>query len=97
MNWHKLTSGFFFALFGAVAVWSGIFFLQMHRDLTALRAQEAANQRRLAEARTKLETQEKYLDQLRHDPALVESVIRKKLGYVRAQEVVFRFEDNRTP
>lgn len=95
MNWHKLISGIFFALFGAVAVWSGIFFLQMHRDLTALRAQEAANQRKLAEARARLEAQEKYLDQLRHDPALVESVIRKKLGYVRAQEFVFRFEEQK--
>lgn len=97
MNWHKVISGVFLALFGAVAVWSGIFFLQMHRDLTVLRAQEAANQRKLAAARAQLEAQEKYLDQLRHDPALVESVIRKKLGYVRAQEFVFRFEDNRTP
>lgn len=97
MNWHKVISGVFLALFGAVAVWSGIFFLQMHRDLTVLRAQEAANQRKLAAARAQLEAQEKYLDQLRHDPALVEAVIRKKLGYVRAQEFVFRFEDNRTP
>jgi cell division protein FtsB len=97
VNWHKVISGIFFALFGAVAVWSGIFFLQMHRDLTALRAQEAANQRKLAEARARLAAQEKYLDQLRYDPVLIESVIRRKLGYVRAQEFVFRFEDNRTP
>lgn len=95
MNWHKVISGVFFALFGAVAVWSGIFFLQMHRDLTALRAQEAANQRKLTEARARLEAQEKYLEQLRHDPVLVESVIRKKLGYVRAQEFVFRFEEQK--
>ncbi len=93
VNWHKLTTGIFVALFAGVVVWAGIFFLQLHRDLSNVRAQEAANKLRLAELRDKLAAQEKYLDQLRHDPALVESVIRKKLGYVRAEEFIFRFEE----
>ncbi|HET7534905.1 MAG TPA: septum formation initiator family protein [Candidatus Didemnitutus sp.] len=97
MNWHKLITGIFVALFVGVAAWAGVFFLQLHRDLSGVRAQEAANQRRLAELREKLATQEKYLDDLRHDPALVERVIRKKLGYVRAEEFVFRFEETKSP
>ena len=82
-------------MFVAVTLWSGVFFVQMARDLTALKVQEATNQRRLAEAETRLLAREKYLDQLRHDPALVERIIREKLGYARAQEFVFRFEEEK--
>ncbi len=97
MNWPKLVSGLFVLLFAGIALCAGLFFLQMHRELTAQRTQEAANDLRLKEAQAKLAEQQKYLDRLQHDPALIESVIRKKLGYVRAGEFVFRFEDNRNP
>lgn len=93
MNLSKLILGIYAALFVAVTLWAAGFFVQMHRDYTALKAQETANQRRLAEAEAKLQAQEKYLDQLRHDPALVERIIRQKLGYAKSQEFVFRFED----
>ncbi|MDB6116164.1 MAG: Septum formation initiator [Lacunisphaera sp.] len=95
MNFSKLILGIYAALFAAVTLWGATFFLQMHRDLTTLRVQEAANQRRLAEAETRLQAQEKYLDQLRNDPALVERLIRQKLRYARAQEFVFRFEEGK--
>ena len=85
-------------LFVGVGGYAGLFFMEMNRELTQLRAQERAYQRKLAEAQTKLATQEKYLEQLRADPRVVEQVIRRKLGYVRSQEFVFRFDDtNRTP
>jgi len=92
MKFSQLILGFYAALFAAVTLWAGVFFVQMHRDLTQLKFQEATNQRRLAEAVTRLQAREKYLDQLRHDPALLERIIRQKLGYARAQEFVFRFE-----
>jgi cell division protein DivIC len=95
VNFRKMILGFYAALFVAVALWAGVFFLQMQRDLTTLKVQEAANQRRLAEAEARFEVQEKYLDQLRHDPALIERIIRQKLGYAKAQEFVFRFEEER--
>lgn len=95
MNIGKLTIGVFCALFAAVTLWAAVFFVQMHRDITALRAQESLNQRRLAEAEARLQAQEKYLDQLQHDPALVERLIREKLGYAKSQEFVFRFEDKK--
>ena len=95
MKFSQLILGFYAALFVAVTLWAGVFFVQMHRDLTLLKVQEAANQRRLAEAVSRLQTQEKYLDQLRHDPALIERIIRQKLGYARAQEFVFRFEEEK--
>lgn len=95
MNWAKIITGIFTAVFAGTAIWAGLFFLQMHRDYTTIRAQETTNQRRLADAEKRLREQEKYLGQLRNDPALVERVIRKKLGYTRPEEFVFRFDDRR--
>lgn len=95
MNLSKLILGLYLALFVGVTLWAGSFFVQVHRDYTALKAQETANERRLSEAENRLQAQEKYLDQLRHDPALVERIIRQKLGYARTQEFVFRFEEER--
>ena len=93
MNWPRVISGVSLAIFAAVAVWAAVFFLEMHRELTALRAQEAANQRRLEEAQARLAERQRYLDRLQHDPSLVEDVIRRKLGYARSEEFVFRFEE----
>ncbi len=95
VNWNKIITGSFTALFAGTFVWAGLFFLQLHREYTLFKAQETANQRHLAEAETRLREQEDYLGRLRHDPALVERVIRKKLGYTRPGEFVFRFEDRR--
>ncbi len=93
MNWSKAIYATYAVLFAVVTVWAGLFFLQMHRELTALRAQEEANRLRLAAAEAKLRDQQAYLERLRHDPDLVERLIRRKLGYVKPQEFVFRFEE----
>jgi cell division protein DivIC len=95
LNSSKLILALFAAAFVAVTLFAVSFFVQMHRDITALRVQEATNQRRLAEAEAKLAAQEKYLDQLRHDPALVERLIRQKLGYTKDTEFVFRFAEEK--
>lgn len=94
VNWSKLIHGLYAALFLLVAGWAGLFFLQMHRELTALRVQEAENRERLAAAETRLREQREYLERLQRDPALVERVIRRKLGYARPEEFVFRFEES---
>ena len=93
MNLRKLILGCYAAFFAGLALWAVAFFVQMERDLATLRLQEDVNQRRLADAESRLELQQKYLDQLRHDPVLVERLIRQKLGYARSEEFVFRFED----
>lgn len=97
MHWHKLISGIFAALFVGVAVVAAVFFLELQRDLTVLRRNEAAQQARLVEVQRRLAEQERRLERLRHDPALVEEVIRRKLGYVREGEFVFRFDEPATP
>lgn len=93
MNLSKFINGLYVALFTGITLWAVTFFVEMSRELKVLQAQEAANQRRLAEAETKLKAQEKYLDRLRHDPALVEQLIRQKLAYARGNEFIFRFEE----
>jgi cell division protein FtsB len=93
VNWNKVITIVFIVLFAAAGLYAGMFFLDLNRELTQLRAQERSYQRKLAEAQAKLEMQEKYLQQLRSDPKIIEQVIRRKLGYVRDNEVIFRFED----
>ena len=61
MNFSKLILGLYTALFVGVTLWAGSFFVQVHRDYTALKAQETANERRLSEAENRLQAQEKYL------------------------------------
>jgi cell division protein FtsB len=95
VNFSKVIQVFFAVAFIAITLWAAAFFVQMHRELKALRAQEAANQRQLAEAEARLAQQEKYLDRLKHDPALVEVLIRQKLGYAKGDEFVFRFEEEK--
>ncbi len=98
MNWNKVITVFFLVLLVGIGGYAGLFFLEMNRELTQLRAQERALQERLADAKAKLETQEKYLQQHRTDPKILEQVIRRKLRYIRGDEVVFRFEESpRTP
>lgn len=93
MNWHKLINAAFVVLFAVIGVWGGFFFLELHRDLTLARAQEAANQAKLTAAQERLAKQQAYLEQLKSDPGLVERVIRQKLRYARGEEFVFRFEE----
>lgn len=95
LNWNKVITSVYVALFAGVAIWSGLFFLELYRDLSLLRTQEANNRRKLVEAQAKLAEQQRYLERLRRDPALVEEVIRKKLGYVREGEFIFRFPENK--
>lgn len=92
-NWPKIMTGLYGALFIGVALWATSFFLQIHREVAGLRALESANRARLAAAEARLQQQQKYLDQLRNDPALVERVIRRKMGYSHPDEFVFRFEE----
>jgi len=54
LNSSKLILGIFGAAFAAVTLFAVSFFVQMHREITTLRAQEATSRRRLAEAEAKL-------------------------------------------
>ena len=95
MNLNKLILGLFAVAFAGVTLWGITFFVQMKREITVLRAQESYNRQRLAETEAKLAAQERYLDQLRHDPVLVERLIREKLRFAKGEEFIFRFEEEK--
>ena len=77
---------------GSTAV-VGVFFLNARGEYDQLKAIQAENIRRLQEAKARLEDQEKVLERLRTDPAYVEGVIRRKLGYAKPGESIYRFDE----
>lgn len=75
------------------AVSSALFFWQTRREYVKLRSNELRLEQRLSEAQLQLAEQQEILHRLRNDPAYVERVIRRRLGYARPDEFVWRFEE----
>jgi cell division protein FtsB len=92
LNFRRLIISFYLLLFLCLAAGSGVFFLQTRREYRLLLRAESESRQTLAEAQLKLREQEKILDRLRTDPAYVELVIRRQLGYAKPEEMIFRFE-----
>lgn len=92
MNLRHCILYVYLALIVGIGVAGGLFFLNARAEYTRLTAIQAENKRRVAEAETRLKYQEQVLERLRSDPAYVEKVIRRKLGYARPDEFIFRFE-----
>ena len=93
MSLRRIIVSLYLLLFLAVGAASGVYFLEAREEYNRLRQQEAASRRRLVEAEAKLREQEKILERLRHDPVYVEKVLRRRLGYAKPEEFIFRFED----
>lgn len=93
MNLRRILISLYLALFVGAGLVSGVFLWQAHGEYSRLLRIEAASRQRLAAAEARLKEQERILDRLRNDPSYVEKVIRRRLGYVKSDEFVFRFED----
>jgi cell division protein DivIC len=93
VNFRRFIVGFYLLLFVSVGAGSAVFFWQTRQEYNRLREIEAQSRHRLAEAQTRLREQERVLGRLRTDPGYVEMIIRRRLGYARPEEFVFRFED----
>lgn len=93
MNPRHLIISFYLALFIGLTVAGGLYFIDTREEYNRLRAVEARNRLRLEEAEKELGREQKILERLRTDPAYVESVIRRKLGYAKPDEAIFRFEE----
>ena len=89
---RRLVTLIYLLVFVAVAVGSGTFFWQTRAEYMRLKAIEQQSQERLVIAKQRLAEQEITLQRLRTDPAFVEMVIRRRLGYAREGEQIFRFE-----
>ncbi len=66
---------------------------QTRAEYARTRQVEGKVRQRLAEVEMKLAEQEVVLERLRNDPAFLEAVIRRRLGYAKPEEYVFRFEE----
>lgn len=93
MTSRQLIATLYVVVLAAAGLWAGTVLIDMRREYAQLKQSEALSRRKLEEARARLAEQEKILERLRTDPAYVERVIRKKLGYANPQETVFRFEN----
>lgn len=93
MNLRRFIFALYLTLFVGIAVTSGVFFWQARAEFEQLKLREARSQRRLAEAEARLKEQERIIERLRTDHEYVEKVIRRRLGYAKPDEFIFRFEE----
>jgi cell division protein FtsB len=90
---RKVILGLYMVLIAGLGVGGGILFLDASEEYSRLEVVQAENRRRLAEAQEQLRSQERVLERLRNDPAYVDKVIRKKLGYAKPDEFIFHFAE----
>ena len=93
MNLRRLILSLYLLLIVGLGVAAGVYFLEARAEYDRLRKVETENQRRLADAQRRLKLQEQILERMRNDPAYVEQVIRRKLGYAKPDEFIYRFEN----
>lgn len=92
MTLRRIIYAIYAGLLAALAVAAGLYFVNLNEEYAHLKAVEARNRHRLEEDERHLAEQQKILDRLRHDPAYVEMVIRRNLGYTKPDESIFRFD-----
>jgi cell division protein DivIC len=95
VNSHRLITSLYLVLFAGLGITAGFLFLEARGEYNRLKKIEAVNRRVLAEAEAKLREQEIILERLRNDPAYVERVIKRRLGYVRPgpEQFIFHFKE----
>lgn len=80
------------AIFSLLVVFS-IVGHRNYKEYTQFKERDILLQERVAAERTEFERQQKYYNRLMNDPYFLEAVVRDRLGYVRQNELVFRFEE----
>lgn len=93
MPFRRLLLAAYLLLIFTVAAGSAAYFWQTRQEYRQLEAGEEQARWRLAEVKARLQEQEQILQRLRNDPAYVEMIIRRRLGYAKPDEFIFRFED----
>ncbi len=92
MKLRRFIITLYLVLFVSLAGGAAGFFWQTRAEYNQLKDMEAASRARLALAEERLRDQQRMLDRLRSDPAYVEMVIRRRMGYAKPDEFIFRFE-----
>jgi len=93
VNARRLIFSLYIALFAGLGAMGCVLFVEARAEYSRLVRIEDDNRRRLDEAETRLREEEKVLERMRTDPVYVEKVIRRRLGYAKPDEFIFRFDD----
>ncbi|WP_221033009.1 FtsB family cell division protein [Actomonas aquatica] len=80
-------------VFVAMAAGSTTVYFQTKAEYDQRKQTERVVKERLRIAENRLKEQEETLQRLRTDPDYVSLVIRRRLGYAKPDELVFRFEN----
>jgi cell division protein FtsB len=95
MNYERLMSSVYKLLLAGVVVFAGYCLWQLwglHQEHARLLQVETDMRTRLADEQKKLRDNQRTLERLRTDPEFVDMVIRRRLGYAKPGELIFRFE-----
>jgi cell division protein DivIC len=93
VKFRQLILSLYVLLFAGLGVAGGYLFLEARHEYSQLVEVENLNRQRLSEAQERLNSQKRVLDRLKSDPSYVDQVIRKKLGFAKPDEEIYRFED----
>lgn len=66
---------------------------QTHRELRGFQERETAMQKRLDELESQHRAKKTYLATLENNPEFLERVVRERLGYSRADDLIYRFPE----
>lgn len=94
MNLRRLILTLYVFLILGLGVAGGVYLLEARAEYAKLKRVEEKNRQLLAAAEAKLKAQEKILERMRNDPEYLADVIRRKLGYAKPDEVVFKLLEN---
>jgi len=82
----------YLAVFAVLAVGSVTFCWQTWQEYQRLQEISRVMSERLKVAQQRLDDQNEQLRRLQEDPAYIELIIRRRLGYAKPDELVFRFD-----
>lgn len=92
MEW--VLRGFLLAAIVAVTVFLVVAGWRRFQEFQQFREREVQLEERIAAQRAEFAGQQEYHRRLLNDPAFLEAVVRDRLGYVRDEELLFRFEES---
>ncbi len=92
VSMQRLVTIVMVVVFVVMAIGSTTVFLQTRAEYEQRKQTERLVKERLRIAQNRLKEQEEMLQRLRNDPEYVSLVIRRRLGYAKPDELVFRFE-----
>lgn len=92
-RWEWALRGFLLATIVAVSVFLVVAGWRRFQEFQQFREREVQLDERIAAQREEFSRQQEYHRRLLNDPTFLEAVVRDRLGYVRDEELLFRFEE----